>query len=101
MGCGPSIPPSPTTIRAVICGRVQGVGFRFFAVKEAASRGITGFVRNMECGEKVEVLASGDTSELEDFLGMLRKGPPGAKVTEMTTHQVETAPAYSDFTVLH
>jgi len=89
------------TIHAVIRGRVQGVGFRFFVMREAASRDIKGFVRNMEGGEGVEVVASGDASAVAGFVGMLWTGPQGAEVTDVTTHHVETAPVYSDFTIHH
>jgi acylphosphatase len=87
------------TIRAVVLGRVQGVGFRLFTVREAASRGITGFVRNMECGEGVEILARGDESALESFVERLRAGPPGARVTDVTAQPVAAAPSYTDFTI--
>ncbi len=66
-------------VHAVVHGRVQGVGFRFFAQREASSRGISGWVRNRRDGA-VEVLAEGPREVLEGYLDALRRGPSGARV---------------------
>jgi len=78
---------------------VQGVGFRLFVVREANARSITGFVRNMECADGVEVVACGEAPAVDDFIARLRTGPPGAHVKDVTTHCVESAQTYPGFSV--
>jgi len=68
--------------RAEIIGDVQGVGFRFFAQREARRRGLQGYVRNRYDGA-VEVEAEGLTADLEQFLDSLRRGPRLARVQEV------------------
>ena len=69
----------PRRLQVLLAGRVQGVGFRFFAVEQARRRGLTGWVRN-RVGGQVEVLAEGPEENLLDFLAALREGPPLAWV---------------------
>ena len=60
-------------------GRVQGVGFRWFAREEAESLGLAGWVRNREDGS-VEAEAEGRAAALDEFVRRLRVGCPGARV---------------------
>ena len=62
-----------------ISGRVQGVGFRYFAQRAARELGVTGSARNLEDG-RVEVEAFGSKQQLDDFEARLRQGPMGADV---------------------
>ena len=64
---------------AVIHGRVQGVGYRYFVRLEAHRLGIDGWVANRPDGG-VACRAEGDRAKLEVFLEALRDGPPGAFV---------------------
>lgn len=68
--------------RIEIFGKVQGVGFRFFAQSMALKYRIDGYVRNTPSGS-VEVVAEGDEDALSKFIEELRKGPPGAGVRDM------------------
>jgi acylphosphatase len=69
-----------TSIRYVVRGRVQGVGFRWFVSRQARALGLAGYVRNLPDGS-VEVVAHGDDSEaLSKLEGLLRAGPSGAVV---------------------
>jgi acylphosphatase len=65
--------------RYLISGRVQGVGFRYFAVRVASTLGVTGWTRNLDDG-RVEVHGNGTPRQLDDFEGRLRQGPPHAEV---------------------
>ena len=65
-------------LHALIAGRVQSVGFRYFALREAQRLGLLGFVRN--AGAQVEVVAEGDPEKLASLLAQLKIGPPGARV---------------------
>jgi acylphosphatase len=73
--------------RAVISGRVQGVGFRFFAERAAREAGIRGWVRNLPDGN-VETVAEGEEEAVARYLDRLRRGPIGARVTGMTAEDV-------------
>jgi acylphosphatase len=65
--------------RYLIGGRVQGVGFRYFAEEVAHREGVHGWVRNLPDG-RVEVAADGDAESIERFERSLRHGPRGARV---------------------
>ena len=73
--------------RAVISGRVQGVGFRFFAQRSARDNSIRGWVRNLPDGS-VETVAEGDEDAVALYLERLRRGPMGAKVTGLSAVEV-------------
>jgi acylphosphatase len=60
-------------------GRVQGVGYRWWAVEQATTLGLAGWVRNRRDGT-VEILAIGETQPLERLAEACRHGPPGAVV---------------------
>ena len=62
-----------------IRGRVQGVGFRYFAQREAAALGLSGYARNLDDG-RVEVYAVGPAAVLDEFTGRLHRGPRWADV---------------------
>jgi acylphosphatase len=64
----------------VISGRVQGVGYRYFAERWAEQLGIAGYVKNLWDGT-VEAYAIGDAVALEEFKLRLAEGPRSAHVT--------------------
>jgi acylphosphatase len=68
--------------KAEITGDVQGVGFRFFAERQARKLGLDGYVRNRYDGA-VEVEAEGAAPALEQFLNELRQGPHAARVQHL------------------
>jgi acylphosphatase len=65
--------------RYVVSGRVQGVGFRYFAQAKASRDGLHGWVRNLPDG-RVEAAAEGEADAIQRFEQALRHGPPGARV---------------------
>ena len=65
--------------RYLIGGRVQGVGFRFFAERRAAVEGVHGWVRNLPDGQ-VEVRLEGDLESVDRVEAALRRGPSGARI---------------------
>jgi acylphosphatase len=65
--------------RYIVSGRVQGVGFRFFAEETAAVEGLFGWVRNLPDG-RVEIEAEGEAEAVERFERHVRHGPPAARV---------------------
>jgi acylphosphatase len=62
-----------------VSGQVQGVGYRYFAVRAARELGLKGWVRNLSDG-RVEAYAAGPANLLEDFEARLRKGPMSGEV---------------------
>ncbi len=65
--------------RYLISGRVQGVGYRYFAQRAAREIGVTGWARNLPDG-RVEAHANGTEKQLDDFEGRLRQGPRAAEI---------------------
>ncbi|MDP8980496.1 MAG: acylphosphatase [Acidobacteriota bacterium] len=66
----------------MVRGRVQGVGFRAFAQREAHALGLTGWVRNHSSGD-VEVYAIGTAEQLSTLASRLWKGPRWAEVSDI------------------
>lgn len=73
-------------LEVVVHGRVQGVGYRWFARERAAGLGLDGWVRNRADGS-VEVYAQGDPRALTSFQAELEAGPPGAVVDRLEVHR--------------
>lgn len=71
-----------------VSGRVQGVGFRYFARGAAREQRVTGWARNLEDG-RVEVWAEGEEGDLGVFLARLRRGPPLASVEALAIARVD------------
>ncbi|RJF88365.1 acylphosphatase [Oleomonas cavernae] len=67
------------TLRLIIHGRVQGVGYRAWAVGEARRLGLAGWVRNRRDGT-VELLASGPAEAVATLVERCRHGPAFADV---------------------
>jgi acylphosphatase len=75
--------PDKATLYAVVSGRVQGVFYRMFVMREANGLGLRGGVRNLLDG-RVEVTAEGERQKLEQLVQRLRMGPPKAQVSDVT-----------------
>lgn len=75
------------TRQLLVSGKVQGVGYRDWVVREAKRLGITGWVRNRRDG-RVEILASGAEEAVGALIDACRAGPRTARVD-----QVEAQPA--------
>ena len=74
------MPDEVITMNIRIEGDVQGIGFRDFAIREANSRRLKGWVRNRSDGS-LEALASGPRTVVESFITACISGPRGARVT--------------------
>jgi DNA ligase D-like protein (predicted 3'-phosphoesterase) len=75
-------------IRAVVRGRVQGVGFREATVAKAQQIGIFGWVRNAEDGS-VAVHAEGLADAVTRLLEFLERGPRGAVVEAVDVEEAK------------
>ena len=65
-----------------ITGRVQGVGYRMYMVRQARELGLSGWVRNRQDGS-VEALVQGAAQAVEAIVTWARRGPPSAVVTDV------------------
>lgn len=72
-----------------IRGRVQGVGYRAWLVREAGGRGVTGWVRNRRDGS-VEALLAGPEPVVWALVEACRRGPPAARVEAIETAETES-----------
>lgn len=83
--------------RWLVRGRVQGVGYRYFAQRAAMDLGLTGYARNLDDG-RVEVYAVGPEDKLSQLTGMLHRGPRWSDVRGV--EEQEAAPRdYGSFRV--
>ena len=71
-------------LEANVRGRVQGVGYRVFALREAGALGLDGFVAN-EADGSVRVMAEGRRMDLEALAERLEDGPPAGYVNRVVT----------------
>jgi acylphosphatase len=85
-------------LEALVHGRVQGVGFRFFVVRVADRLGLTGWVANEPAG-RVRCVAEGPRDALESLLDDLREGPAGAWVERVDATWSTATGAFSGFDV--
>jgi acylphosphatase len=85
-------------LHAIVDGRVQGVGFRYFVKNAAEERNLTGWVRNKWDG-RVEVLAEGNQSDLQDLLDALRRGPRSAYVSEVKVDWNPASQVFNRFSI--
>lgn len=72
-----------------VFGRVQGVGFRYYAVQTAKNLGLTGFVRNKSDGS-VYIEAEGEESSLLQLIEWCQNGPQWARVREVNHFEIPT-----------
>ncbi len=85
-------------LHLLIDGRVQGVGYRWFARQAGRELGLAGKVRNRPDG-RVEIHAAGDPERLARFIDRLREGPPAARVTEIAEEELATVPDWEGFDI--
>ena len=87
-----------SALHAVIHGRVQGVGFRYFVLRRASARALRGWVRNLPDGT-VEVWAEGPEVELLSLLQELEEGPVGSRVARVDADRPQAEQKFDDFAV--
>ena len=82
----------------IIKGRVQGVAFRHYTVREAEKWGISGTVRNLSNGD-VEVFAQGDDPAIAQFESFLHIGPRSASVERVEREVLESQEIFRGFDI--
>ncbi len=76
------------TVRLLIKGRVQGVGYRAWTMHSAQPLGLAGWVRNLKDGS-VEALAHGPEQVVERLIAACQQGPSFAEVTDVKSEYIE------------
>jgi acylphosphatase len=82
----------------LIRGRVQGVGYRYFALEAAERHGVRGYARNLSGGD-VEVHAEAEQEALALFKRELEQGPRMSRVTEIVEGDRPVSGSYSSFVI--
>jgi acylphosphatase len=81
-----------TVRRYRVRGRVQGVGFRFFALRAGRKLGLAGGVRN-EADGSVTAVAEGADEALDELAVRLAAGPPASRVDGVEVETLAALPA--------
>ena len=82
----------------VVKGLVQGVGFRYFVVREAEKLGVKGFTKNLYSGEVLTV-AEGEKGLVEDLLNKVKVGPIHASVNSFKVDWLEPKNEFETFEI--
>lgn len=85
--------------RAIVSGSVQGVGFRQFCLRHAQRLALTGWVRN-RWDRKVELVAEGAQTDLEEFLDRIHAGPPAATVRHVDVTWDTATGSFTSFDII-
>ena len=90
--------PHMRRVRAIVSGRVQGVGYRAATATQARRLGIHGWVRNRPDGA-VELEAEGPDDKVGALLGWCEYGPPSAQVTKVAIEELSATSTGGEFAV--
>lgn len=86
-----------TGLRVRVRGRVQGVWFRGWTVREATALGLRGWVRNRAGDGSVEAVLFGREAAVRAMVERCRRGPPAARVDAVEEEGAEPGPAPEGF----
>lgn len=75
-----------SSVRVMISGKVQGVGYRAWTISKASSLGLKGWVRNRKDGN-VEAVFIGDEAIIHQMIEACKEGPMLARVNGITSYQ--------------
>lgn len=81
-----------------IHGKVQGVGYRFYATRVARRLGLKGWIQNLRDGS-VEALVEGEPTAIDEWIDDVREGPRYAEVTQIDQEVREYSGKLGDFDV--
>ncbi len=85
-------------VEITVFGRVQGVAFRHYTIRQAQSLALTGWVRNQVDGS-VRVVAEGGHLELVALVEWLKRGPDHARVDHHEIFWSDAVGGFTDFTI--
>jgi len=84
------------SVKGFVSGRVQGVGFRYFVMRQAQAERLGGYVRNLPDG-RVEFLLQGTADSVARVIEQIRKGPTHARVSELCLNESNDIAAAAEF----
>jgi acylphosphatase len=87
-------------LSARVIGRVQGVGFRWWARRQADELDLVGWVMNADDERSVELVAEGDAEALAELERRLALGPPGARVEQVEARRLAASGEYDRFGIV-
>ena len=88
------------SVKGLVSGRVQGVGFRYFVMRQAQAEELCGYVRNLSDG-RVEFILQGDPDSVQKVIGRIRVGPDYAQVGELHLVETQEVLQLAEFTIRH
>ena len=94
-----SQPEDYLTVNMKITGKVQGVGFRYFVLRQAQELGILGWVNNKPNGD-VEAFAQGEKAELEQFIAKVKEGTTFSRVDNVNLEWMNKDEQYFGFEII-
>lgn len=83
---------------AVVRGSVQGIGYRYFALKHARDLGLTGWVKNLPTGE-VELEIEGEDQAIGNYIKVLQTKHPWARVSDVEMNWLEYSGEFQNFEI--
>lgn len=87
---------SKNSVKIIVSGLVQGVGFRYFTIKQAATLGLKGYAKNLPTGQ-VEIIAQGEKGMIDELVKIVRVGPSYASVSDVQLEEINTDENYDNF----
>lgn len=75
-------------VKVTISGRVQGVGFRMFTERNAQTKNVMGYVKNLDNGD-VEAFFQGSKENVNEMIEVVKNGPLGSSVDNITVEEKE------------
>lgn len=85
-------------VHVYISGRVQGVFFRYETKRLADSIGVKGWVRNLPDG-RVEAVFEGEDELVRKMIDFCKRGPPGARVTDVKIEHEDYKGEFKSFSI--
>ncbi len=89
---------SKKTFKIIVSGRVQGVGFRYYAESRANKYAVNGYVRNRP-DDKVDIICQGEKEDLDQFIEEIKKGPAFSVVTNVDIEEIQNPKNYNTFEI--
>jgi acylphosphatase len=85
-------------VEIIVNGLVQGVGYRYFVIREAQKLGLKGYTQNLYTGEVLTVV-EGEKAIVDEMIKKLRVGPSHASVKSCKVDWQEPKNEFTDFEV--
>lgn len=87
------------SVRVIIEGDVQGVGFRAWVRAQAQKLQLTGWVKN-RADRTVELVATGEKENVEKLVAVVGEGPETARVKDVQVFWDEPVESFEAFTII-